>query len=852
MAQSDFGFSLSENSVNEINGLIEQYSQEIIAIMNGFQDDLIEHISTANYDKLLKAVDGIIELYNQSVRYELKKSIHEQWQEACESMTSFAERMEMGDESEQVASEIEEVLSSIFDAGIDNRLHEVDIDGRTSASIADFENVNEIFESAASKVRELSEDFNSEAERLGEENEFYKFIVPVVLAYSGGVCSFFRDATKNLETLEDSYVTKMAEKREAVQDNKQEVDLSDLLDFSDLAYAGMGSVSLAVAEKKKDKTSESESNVSAENEDSSEKKYEKLIQALRQFDGKACTYPELRKKYDEHLAQYHKNLEIKVKAEYDKRDKALQQYHKQLEQQLQSRHKELDGRYIKGTITLQQAEYMYAESCDKAKQLYSFKERTLWSEYQNICQQANQMYSREVTRCDQIASKAFQNRQLACKALYKNRNKYIQLLLANDITECFKELTENINDICNNCSNLCKQCAEIVDYVNSKTNISHEETQNSTNTKNCSELLVELDGSNLFPYFSDDYKELTHLILSIYDAGSDEEKINNIWGQKGNDFSQNKINSFVQCMRDSVGKLNDENAVIDYIHKQYDCINETGKVADSSLVELILVTMPDNIPEERRILLGNKYCDEIKKFVGVDCDKYTNYDEKYRKILQQRKNDADPVTRMLFDKISGKLRIISDNWNKTPHYDPKCNGIYLDASVDTNNKRGDGSTFYHELGHMIDYTLAKESGGQIRTISADPIFSKALEDDRNRIIKILTDNPEGKKQFIEQLQKNDMYHSISDIIGGMKIHHEFNDNRQWGRYGHYTKEIDGKRVYDESYWDREKQLEKETFAHLYEAFMGNSEKRQIIRNVMPKTCDAFINVLKKYGGAYGI
>lgn len=97
-----------------------------------------------------------------------------------------------------------------------------------------------------------------------------------------------------------------------------------------------------------------------------------------------------------------------------------------------------------------------------------------------------------------------------------------------------------------------------------------------------------------------------------------------------------------------------------------------------------------------------------------------------------------------------------------------------------------------------------------------------------------------------------MYHSISDIIGGMKIHHEFNDNRQWGRYGHHTKEIDGKRVYDESYWDREKQLEKETFAHLYEAFMGNSEKRQIIRNVMPKTCDAFINVLKKYGGAYGI
>ena len=60
MAHNDFGFSLSENSVNEINSLIEQYSQDIVSIMNGFQDDLIKHISTANYDKLLKAVDGII------------------------------------------------------------------------------------------------------------------------------------------------------------------------------------------------------------------------------------------------------------------------------------------------------------------------------------------------------------------------------------------------------------------------------------------------------------------------------------------------------------------------------------------------------------------------------------------------------------------------------------------------------------------------------------------------------------------------------------------------------------------------------------------------------------------------
>lgn len=852
MAHNDFGFSLSENSVNEINSLIEQYSQDIVSIMNGFQDDLIEHISTANYDKLLKAVDGIIELYNNSVRYDLKTTILDKWQEACESMSSFAERMDMGEESEQVASEIEESLASVFEVEIENRLHEVDIDGRTSASIADFDSVNEIFDSVVKKVQELSDEFSEEAERLGEDNEFYKFIIPVVIAYSSGICSYFNDATKNLENLEDNYISKMAEKRDAVYESRQDVDLSSLLDFSDLTYAGMGSISQNVPSEKRDVSPVVDPTGISGEGDKTPNKYEKLIKALSKFDGNECTYPELRRKYDEHLDKYKKGLDTRVKAEYDKRDKQLKQYHTQLEQQLKNRHKELDGRYIKGTISLQQAEYLYAESCEKANQLYAISQRTLWAEYQNICQQAKQMYNGEVARCKQIANKVLYNRQLACKELYKNRNKYVQLLLANNITECFEELTESVSEIRNRCNGLCTQCSEVVDSMNSKINGNHKEKPNKTNCEECSDLLAELDKSNLFPYFSNDYKELTQLILSVYSAGSDEKKINSIFQQKGKNNPHDRVISFVQHMHDSVGKLNDENTIIDYIHKQYDCINESGKVADSNLVELILVTMPDSIPEERKILLGNKYCDETKRFVGVECERYTNYDEKYRKILQQRKNEADPVTKMLFDKISGKLRIVSDNWNKTPHYDPKLNGIYLDASVDTNNKRGEGSTFYHELGHMIDYTLAKECGGQIKTISADPIFSEALEDDKKRIINMLRENPEGKTKFIEQLQKNDMYHSLSDIIGGMRIHHEFNDNKQWGKYGHHTKEIGGKRVYDESYWDREKQLEKETFAHLYEAFMGNTQKRDILKNVMPKTCDAFSKVLRKYGGAYGI
>lgn len=465
MAHNDFGFSLSENSVNEINSLIEQYSQDIVFIMNGFQDDLIEHISTANYDKLLKAVDGIIELYNNSVRYDLKTTILDKWQEACESMSSFAERMDMGEESEQVASEIEELLASVFEVEIENRLHEVDIDGRTSASIVDFDSVNEIFDSVVKKVQELSDEFSEEAERLGEDNEFYKFIIPVVIAYSSGICSYFRDATKNLESLEDNYISKMAEKRDAVHESRQDVDLSSLLDFSDLTYAGMGSISQNAPSEKRDVSPVADSTGINGEGDKTPNKYEKLIKALSKFDGNECAYPELRRKYDEHLDKYKKGLDTRVKAEYDKRDKQLKQYHTQLEQQLKNRHKELDGRYIKGTISLQQAEYMYAESCAKADQLYSIKQRTLWAEYQNICQQANQIYKGEVARCNQIADKTLQNQQSICRKLYEHKQDYILRLKSDNAEICVEELHQIVSEINYKCPNKCKACVTIIEAL---------------------------------------------------------------------------------------------------------------------------------------------------------------------------------------------------------------------------------------------------------------------------------------------------------------------------------------------------------------------------------------------------
>ncbi|MCI8659024.1 MAG: hypothetical protein HFG54_02080 [Lachnospiraceae bacterium] len=465
MKNSDFSFSLSDNSVNEINTLLEQYAESIVELINGLQDELIEHISSANYDKLLRAVDGIIELYNDAVRSELKHNVFEKWRDTCESMTYFSESMEMGEEAETVAASIEESLSNVFDAQIDNRLSEVVIDGKTSASIYDFDQVKEIFSKVVAKAHELSDDFTSQIEKLSEENEFYRFLLPVITAYNVGIATYFDQSRKNLDDLEDSYLDKMESKRDAAIESKKEVDLSSLLDFSDLAYAGMGAASAKSEGKRKEKnvTKEPVTNSDLEN---TNKKYGKVIEALRKFDGKDCTFPELKRRYDEHLANYKNDLDAKVKAEYDKWDRELKQYYRQLEEQLKSRHKELDGRYIRGMITLQQAQYLYAESCAKAEQLYLARKAFLWEQYQLILKRAQQLYSSETERCNQIANRALRSQQSICRQMYGKRDLLIKRLSSND-DGCVNEIRSTLNEIGKNCSNKCRQVKELAVAVDS-------------------------------------------------------------------------------------------------------------------------------------------------------------------------------------------------------------------------------------------------------------------------------------------------------------------------------------------------------------------------------------------------
>ena len=196
----------------------------------------------------------------------------------------------------------------------------------------------------------------------------------------------------------------------------------------------------------------------------------------------------------------------------------------------------------------------------------------------------------------------------------------------------------------------------------------------------------------------------------------------------------------------------------------------------------------------------------------------TSYPD-YDKVLKSRHDGASVSVRKVFDKYSKKLNIQTSDYPRdlTPHYAPLENpyhrrGVYYNSYEDTKNPRGAGSTYYHELAHMIDHAAGKFKGN----ISDTSDFRQALYNDGNRVLSMYSQLSADRKLLFKSKINSDAAHSLSDLL-------DVTTNGQlYGRYGHSQK-----------YWLRPGNLEAEAFAHFFEASMGCSTKRDMLKNFFP-------------------
>ena len=152
MSFQDFSFSLTEESCGQIKELIQTYAEDVRRAIHEFQDPLIERASQRTHQKLVRAIDGIIELYNDSVRFALKRAVLDKWQDQCQSMVDYARTMGMGEESEAAAADLQDAISELFDVSVENRIREIHGETPIGARGSDFEAAKESFAAASKQV----------------------------------------------------------------------------------------------------------------------------------------------------------------------------------------------------------------------------------------------------------------------------------------------------------------------------------------------------------------------------------------------------------------------------------------------------------------------------------------------------------------------------------------------------------------------------------------------------------------------------------------------------------------------------------------------------------------------------
>lgn len=211
----------------------------------------------------------------------------------------------------------------------------------------------------------------------------------------------------------------------------------------------------------------------------------------------------------------------------------------------------------------------------------------------------------------------------------------------------------------------------------------------------------------------------------------------------------------------------------------------------------------------------------IGKQIGMSKD--------YQDILNQKYAKGSVEAQKAFNKYVPSDSVADAAFTGTAHFDRTIKKVNMNFAADLQNKRGAGTTFFHEHGHYIDFMAAGSTNAAYLSIN-NQTFGALLQSDFKDYVNAY------KKQH--NLKAADAYRSISlDLLGHEK--HSLSDlmdgiskGKCSGMYGHKR-----------AYWTYAGALEKEAFAHMYEAMFDN-DKYALMKQYFPKALAEFESMLK--------
>lgn len=263
---------------------------------------------------------------------------------------------------------------------------------------------------------------------------------------------------------------------------------------------------------------------------------------------------------------------------------------------------------------------------------------------------------------------------------------------------------------------------------------------------------------------------------------------------------------------------------------------------------------------------------------------YDGLDQKQKSAVTSILKRSDENVRQVYLGYESMFKLLDGNWRGTAHYDPAANGVRLNLSevFASDGRRPQGTTWFHEFGHMVDSLSGNISetykgGAFARSIQSEVNayidarnkrlrdgFKKAVaEKDTDWLVangymsswkaEYIRENPDMEKTMLAALRHTKTYAykavadeirhmddaqkaDVSDLFGGATV---CKCEDGWGHSKAYWRPKGTQKGYEL------KPLAHEGFAEFFSAYTANQESREMLRKYLPESSKIFDEIIEE-------
>lgn len=263
---------------------------------------------------------------------------------------------------------------------------------------------------------------------------------------------------------------------------------------------------------------------------------------------------------------------------------------------------------------------------------------------------------------------------------------------------------------------------------------------------------------------------------------------------------------------------------------------------------------------------------------------YQGLDKSQKQAIEAILNRSDEKVRQVYLGYESMFKLLDGNWQKTAQYDPAANGVRLNLAkvFATNGDRPQGTTWFHEFGHMVD-----SLSGDVSETYKDGVFAKTIQSEANAYIdarnkqlragfkravaekdtdwlvangymsswkaEYIRENSDMEKTALAALKhtKTYAYRAVADEIRSMNDAQKADLSDLFG--GATVCKCEDGWGHEKTYWRPKlsqkgyelKPLAHEGFAEFFSAYTANPESLEMLRKYLPESTKIFEEMIEE-------